>query len=219
MKKYVIGDIHGSYLELERLMTIINPDLHSEKIIFLGDYIDRGDDSYSVLQFLISLQKKYGNDHVVLLRGNHEQMAISNINKGYKGSFNGYDTTLRDFLKNNDEIENYLSFFNSLPLYDEDENFIYVHGGIKPGISMKNQSSEDLLWIRDEFIYSPSNFSKRVIFGHTPTRHINGKLQPYIKNDRIGIDTGCVFGGCLTALEIDSDGKIIDTHMASRNAA
>lgn len=218
MRKFVIGDIHGNYKELNELLSKINPDFNNDELIFLGDYIDRGPDNYQVIQLLITLQKRYGKNHIILLRGNHEQMAINNINCGYIDYNNGYDATYRDFTRNNDSIENYLEFFNSLPLYYEDDNFIYVHGGIRPGISLKKQKDIDLLWIREEFYESTTNFSKIVVFGHTPTIYINRKWDPYIKSDRIGIDTGLVFGGHLTSLEIE-DGKIIKIHQTAKLAA
>ena len=117
MKKFVIGDIHGNYKELKELLSNINPDYHNDELIFLGDYIDRGPDSYHVIQLLITLQEKHGKNNIILLKGNHEQMAISNIKSGFIDYNNGYDTTYRDFARNNDSIENYLEFFNNLPLY------------------------------------------------------------------------------------------------------
>jgi serine/threonine protein phosphatase 1 len=218
MKKFVIGDIHGNYKELNELLSKINPDFNNDELIFLGDYIDRGPDSYHVIQLLITLQKRYGENHIILLRGNHEQMAINNINSGCIDYNNGYDATYEDFTRNNDSIENYLELFNSLPLYYEDDNFIYVHGGIRPGISLKKQKDNDLLWIREEFYESSIKFNKTVIFGHTPTIYINNKWDPYIKSDRIGIDTGLAYGGHLTSLEIE-DGKIIKIYQTAKFAA
>ncbi|MBP7222340.1 MAG: serine/threonine protein phosphatase [Sedimentibacter sp.] len=218
MKKFVIGDVHGNYEELMDLLDKINPNLRQDKLIYLGDYIDRGPQSYKVIRFLIDLQNKYGKEHVVLLRGNHEDMAIENIEHGRIDCFNGYDITFMDFIKNNDSIENYYEFFKGLPLYYEDESFIYVHGGIKPGIAMEKQDDYDLLWIREEFFESSLTFIKPVIFGHTPTINIIGTFSPFIKKDRIGIDTGIVYGGRLTALEIH-DGKIVNIHNVKKIAA
>jgi len=218
MKKFVIGDVHGNYEELMDLLDKINPILRQDKLIYLGDYIDRGPQSYKVIRFLIDLQNKYGKEHVVLLRGNHEDMAIENIEHGRIDCFNGYDITFMDFIKNNDSIENYYEFFKGLPLYYEDESFIYVHGGIKPGIAMEKQDDYDLLWIREEFFESSLTFIKPVIFGHTPTINIIGTFSPFIKKDRIGIDTGIVYGGRLTALEIH-DGKIVNIHNVKKIAA
>ncbi|MBM7616160.1 hypothetical protein JOC73_002736 [Alkaliphilus hydrothermalis] len=115
-------------------------------------------------------------------------------------------------------MDNYVEFFNSLPLYYEDESFIYVHGGIRPGVSMQHQVEDDLLWIREEFFYSPKTFEKPVIFGHTPTKYITGSWAPYIKKDRIGIDTGVVFGGSLTAIEI-SHGEITEIYQVAKLVA
>ena len=219
MRKFVIGDIHGSYSQLVDLLDSINPDLSQDKLIFLGDFIDRGPNSYKVIKLLMNLQDKFGSDHVVLLRGNHEQMAINNINRGYNGYYNnGYDSTVRDFIKNGDSIDKYLEFLISLPLYHEDESFIYVHGGIRPGVSMENQFEDDLLWIREEFFKSPMTFEKTVIFGHTPTEGLTGSWTPYIKKDRIGIDTGCVYNGHLTALEI-VDSEVVQFHQIGNIAA
>lgn len=218
MKKFVIGDVHGNYEELMDLLDKINPNLRQDKLIYLGDYIDRGPQSYKVIRFLIDLQNKYGKEHVVLLRGNHEDMAIENIEHGSIDCFNGYDITFMDFNKNNDSIENYYEFFKGLPLYYEDESFIYVHGGIKPGIAMEKQDDYDLLWIREEFFESSLTFIKPVIFGHTSTNNIIGTFSPFIKKDRIGIDTGIAYGGRLTALEIH-DGKIVNIHNVKKIAA
>ena len=88
-------------------------------------------------------------------------MAISNIKSGFIDYNNGYDTTYRDFARNNDSIENYLEFFNNLPLYYEDDNFIYVHGGIRPGISLNKQKEIDLLWIRKEFMNQQQIITKQ----------------------------------------------------------
>lgn len=218
MRKFVIGDIHGCYEELVKLLENIKGDLTKDKIIFLGDYIDRGPKSFQVIKLLMELQEKYSKDHIVLLRGNHEQMAIDNIKRGYHSPFNGYDTTLRDFKRNNESIDLYLDFFQSLPLYHEDEDFIYVHGGIRPGLDMDNQIEGDLLWIREEFFNSNKTFDKPIIFGHTPTKYLTGSWTPFIKKDRIGIDTGCVYGGHLTAIGIEN-GEIVGVYGSNKIAA
>ena len=218
MKKYVFGDIHGCFNELTSLIDEIRPNLGVDKLIFLGDYIDRGPNSYKVIRFLMDLQSKYGKDDIVLLRGNHEDMAIDYINSGYSGNLNGYRDTYVDFLRNGDDVSNYLSFFQSLPLYYEDDNFIYVHGGILPGTPMHMQSSQDLLWIRNRFYESSALFHKTVFFGHTPTKNMLGVWAPFIQEDRIGIDTGCVYGGFLTAIEIIDDSRLI-VHTSKKIAA
>lgn len=218
MRKFVIGDIHGNYKELIYLLKTVNPSFKQDKLIFLGDYIDRGPESYNVIKLLINLQENYGKEHISLLRGNHEQMALDNIKYNRMDFQNGYDKTYKDFIKNKDNIKNYIDFFNNLPFYQEDESFIYVHGGVRPGVTMEKQDERDLLWIREEFFESSTTFIKPVIFGHTPTFNIHGTYAPLMRKDRIGIDTGLVYGGKLTALEIE-DGKIKKIHNVEKLAA
>jgi serine/threonine protein phosphatase 1 len=76
------------------------------------------------------------------------------------------------------------------------EQYYIVHAGFRPYIKIKDQSLKDMVWIREEFIYSDYNFGKVVIFGHTPLN------SPLIMKNKIGIDTGAVFGNYLTCLEL-----------------
>jgi serine/threonine protein phosphatase 1 len=94
--------------------------------------------------------------------------------------------------------DEHLSFFRSLKLIIELEDYYVVHAGFRPGVPVPNQSMEDLLWIRDTFIFSNQFFGKRVIFGHTPF------AQPLVMENKIGLDTGAVYGNRLTCLELPS---------------
>src|SRR5262249_29886421 len=76
-------------------------------------------------------------------------------------------------------------------------DFLFVHAGIRPGISFEKQQDEDLLWIRDDFLSSDDDFGKIVIHGHTPVE------QPEVRSNRINIDTGAYATGRLTCLIIE----------------
>ena len=89
-----------------------------------------------------------------------------------------------------------MEFFKSLRLFYETEEFIFVHAGLRPKIPLKSQRSEDLLWIRDKFVKTKYDFGKRVIFGHTPLK------QPLVEPNKIGIDTGAVYGNTLTCVQL-----------------
>jgi len=189
MKTYVIGDTHGCYFEFSKLIKKIDFNGEEDKLVMLGDFIDRGDQSWELINEINTMQEKFGSDHVVLLRGNHEQMAIDYyLHNDTNWLHNGAHSTLESFKKNNDRIENYIDFFMGLPLYHEDENFIYVHGGIRPKISMSNQNENDLLWIREEFFNIPNTTGKVVVFGHTPTIRW-GKSQPIWLDNNLALDT------------------------------
>lgn len=195
MKTFVIADVHGCLNELHQLLDKTCIDLKKDRLIMLGDYIDRGEDSAGTVKWLMELKNgKYG-EHAVLLRGNHEQMVLESA-----------ITHNRSFWTAEE-----LRFFESLPTYFEDEHFIYVHAGIAPQKSLMCQSDDDLLWIRNSFYEAKTGLQKKIIFGHTPTQFINGGAAPIFWSDKIALDTGCVYNGCLTSLEIEN-GEVLQIH-------
>lgn len=207
MRTIVIGDVHGCYNELKALVGgLITKNAYNhkkDKLIFLGDYIDRGEDSRSVVRFIRGLQEEYKWD-VVALMGNHEDMAIEYFSGENYPSwvYNGYESTLKSYDGYHDELMDDLEWMKRLPLYYEDDNYVYVHAGINKNLPMNKQSKNTLLWAREEFINDITKYDKRVIFGHTPKY-----LEPYYSyGDDICIDAGCVYGGSLIALVIE-DGK------------
>ena len=202
-KTFVTSDIHGCFTEFSKLLDLMNIDFRNDRLIILGDYIDRGSQSFAVVTKVMDLQKEFGADHVILLRGNHEQMAVNYYTTGDDlWDFNENRATIDSFSSNYDDVRHYLDFFRGLPLLYQDEYAIYVHAGIDPSKGLAEQDEEDLLWIRDRFFKSKKTFPKTVIFGHTPTLFLTGHDDPVILADRIGIDTGCVYGGSLSGVQI-----------------
>jgi len=88
------------------------------------------------------------------------------------------------------------AFFSSLHLYYESESHYFVHAGMRPGVPLADQREEDLLWIREAFIESKAAFGKPVVFGHTAFS------EPLVQPNKIGIDTGAVYGNRLTCLRL-----------------
>lgn len=216
MRTFVLSDIHGCYLELVELLAQLNGDFQQDRLIMLGDYIDRGPQSIDVVKKVIELQQQFGPDHIILLRGNHEQMAFDFYTyRDRLWNYNGNESTIASFKNNHDDVRNYLDFFHKLPLFHEDDFAFFVHAGINPENDLAQQCEEDLLNIREPFFLSRKRFSKTVIFGHTPTRFMTGRDFPVILPDRIGIDTGCVYGGYLSILEI-KDGRCINLIQTAR---
>lgn len=212
MKTFVIGDIHGCYDEFERLLEIIQGDFKKDRLILLGDYIDRGEKSLEVVERIINLEEEFGRENIILLKGNHELMAIEYLEgKGSNYMYNGGDHTIREYKRRNRKLLEHIDFFKSLRNYYEDENYIYVHGGLRPGIKLQEQCEYDLVWIREEFYLSSYSNTKGIIFGHTPTTYINSSYYPVNINDNIALDTACVYDGYLSALEIE-DGRIMKVH-------
>ena len=207
MRTIVISDIHGCYNELKDLISSLEKEgkynKNTDRLIFLGDYIDRGDNSRLVVRFIRELQRK--NDNVIALMGNHEKMLLDYQN-GIDASweFNGSYQTMDSYQGFEEQFDSDVRWMERLPLYYEDDFFVYVHAGIDVNKPLKEQSKNTLLWVREAFIYSFKKYHKRVVFGHTPTLSFDNSTEPfYTLTDNIGIDTGCVFGGALTALIIE----------------
>jgi serine/threonine protein phosphatase 1 len=201
---FAIGDIHGCRDKLEELLAKIDwrPE-NREQLVFLGDYIDRGPDSYGVVEKVLELKNRW-RERVVVLKGNHEQMFINFIYGRYNPPLtsNGMPLTIRSYERNQPFPVSHTIFYQDLVLYHETERHIFVHAGLRPGVALTDQTEDDCLWIRDEFLDSRYDFGKTVVFGHTPFR------EPYISPGRAGLDTGVVFGGRLTCLEV-VEGRLI----------
>jgi serine/threonine protein phosphatase 1 len=176
-----------------------------DKLVFLGDYIDRGSDSRLVIKYIRNLQEN--NKNVIALMGNHEDMLLKYLHEGDSNwLWNGYQSTMNSYEGHDKQFKKDAQWIKNLPLYHEDKHFIYVHAGIDAYKPMKKQNKDTLLWVREPFIYGSKEYHKQVIFGHTPTIFINEDYKPvqtYTNN--IAIDTGCVYGGRLTALIIEDD--------------
>lgn len=210
MRTIVIGDVHGCYNELKELIMTLETEGEYkkgiDKLVFLGDYIDRGSDSRLVIEFIKNLQKE--NDNVIALMGNHEDMLLDYLDyDGENWLWNGYVSTMDSYMGHDRQFREHVRWMRALPLYHEDEHCIYVHAGIDPYKPMEEQDKFTLLWVREKFIYNTKKYHKKVIFGHTPTANLNEGWKPVRTfADNLDIDTGCVYGGALTALIID-DGE------------
>ena len=204
-KIFAIGDIHGCFDKLQRLILEIKADPVNDTLVFIGDYIDRADGGRDVVDYILKLKKTFQN--VICLRGNHESMLLRFLD-GVEGDIylaNGGFATLKAYgISRSDAPKvrkkkippDHLKFFKTLLPYYETDQFIFVHAGLIPGRELNEQSLYDMQWIRQTFIDSDDDFGKRVVFGHT---HFS---EPLVEDNKIGIDTGAVYGGMLTCVEL-----------------
>jgi len=200
---FVIGDIHGCKAMLLGLLDVIRYEPSQDRLLFVGDYIDRGPDSKGVVDLILEL-KALSQGKVECVLGNHEALLLDVI-WGFGLElylYNGGGATLKSYGTNPrfQDVswlpDTHREFFTGLLPYIDLGDFLIVHAGLLPGRPLEEQALEDLLWIREPFIYSDFDFKKRIIFGHTPFR------EPLVMKNKVGIDTGAVYGNKLTALEL-----------------
>jgi serine/threonine protein phosphatase 1 len=201
---FAIGDIHGCFEKLESLMAAC--ELLSEggdaRFVFIGDYVDRGPDTRQVIDFMIQSQLR-DPKRFICLRGNHEAMLIAAASKDRSDRdlmnwwANGGEQTLDSYgIDDPGAIPaGHLAWMKALPLKFLDRKRLYVHAGVRPGVSIADQPEKDLLWIREPFLSCDDNHGVLVVHGHTPTE----SGLPDLRSNRLNIDTGACFGGPLTA--------------------
>ena len=218
MRTMIIGDIHGCYQELMKLLDKVKFDRKSDRLISLGDLMDRGRQSYEVFDFFCHLKGETG-DRCVIIRGNHEDMMMNAARYPGDGPLwkrNGGNNTIRSFYKNGTHIFHQVNWFkqNTVLTYEE-EGFQCCHAGLVNEKIAENPP-EVLMWDRTR-IDRNDYCGKLTIIGHTPiedtawyagdeeTMEIlpEHKWMPLPKTGLIGIDTGCVFGYKLTAMIIE----------------
>lgn len=208
---FAIGDIHGCYKTFHELVVKIIDLKKTDKLILLGDYIDRGDQSKEVIDFIINLKEK-GFD-VTPLCGNHESLLLeSYLNPGMLPLWfmNHGEITMQSFgiesIK--DLPEKYLEFFSELEYYTSVGNYLFVHAGFNDIEEDPFSDRYHMIWESRRVYNNPFFQGKTIIHGHRPK---NVEYVQRLINEKSGvipIDTGCVYEkelgyGFLSALEVN----------------
>lgn len=217
-----IGDVHGMYEKLIKLMDKIrfNPD--EDLLIFLGDYIDRGPDPGRCLQYIFALQQQYP-DVVVCLMGNHEVMMSSyfmqkrgnynNLIVDYAGSWldNGGLETLKQLDEMDaDTKEELLQWVMNLPVKYQYQDYFFCHAGVDPDVPLVVQNEFDMLWRRQQW-WEQYKGEETLVVGHTPVQKVmklTGKERRtpkplFLANHVIMCDTGAYMsGGKLSCIDV-----------------
>lgn len=217
---YAIGDVHGQSGCMDTLRDLMIADAANRSgdklAVFLGDYVDRGPDSYGVVDRL--MKGDYLPFPYVCLKGNHEDMMVYDLQNTTRGDMwiiNGGAETLNSYERTTGKMppQDHIDWMNNLPTNHVVDHLVFVHAGIIRNRSMSEQTADTMLWIRSGFINDDTVDNFLVIHGHTPA------YEPAWRKNRIGIDTGATFrNGYLSCLVIrnkvpvgimtaDKDGK------------
>jgi len=223
---YAIGDVHGKLDLLKGLIARLRTDIAREgtagpkRLIFMGDYVDRGEDSRGVLRYLSELT--IPDCEIIFLRGNHEQQMIDfvddPINKRRWLDWGGMET-LQSFNRppifataSDEELTQAAKAFGTvlgdLRQFVDDQtvywwrvgNVVFSHGGMEPSLPIDEQNVKSLLWGSQAFMEHGGPPGYWYVHGHV----IHDK--PAIIGNRIAVDTGAYSSGILTAARITNDG-------------
>lgn len=227
LRLYAVGDVHGCLDALMAVHDAIESDLAARRVadwrvIHVGDYVDRGPDSRGVVEFLIG--RMAGDARIICLRGNHDEMFAQGI-EGERRTCNtwltnggvetlaSYGVELTDFLEALREggvaldlvPEAHRAFLDGLEMSARFGDYYFVHAGVDPRRPLDEQGEEAQLWIRETFLRHADELEAVVVHGHTPVKRVDAR------GNRIGIDTGAVFGGPLTCLVLEGESKALLT--------
>ena len=203
-KIIAVGDVHGCYSKLKALLKK-HENSHAE-LIFLGDLIDRapeprGDEKVlKLIRYMQQHPRRHGYEGVTVLRGNHEQLCIDGMDMDPEDFCQWHaNGASKDFVIWLHKHMNYLEWMKKLPLYAIRGDYLFVHGGVRPNVSLSKQTDEDLMWIRKPFINCEDHgLPYTVVHGHT----VQFSETPVYSNKRIAIDLGACFGGPFCSLPL-----------------
>jgi serine/threonine protein phosphatase 1 len=243
MVLYAIGDVHGRADLLRTLLEKVHADADATVtngvqpiLLFVGDYIDRGPDSRGVLDLILG-ERERGRFRLITLRGNHDVYLLNFLDNGETGPLwmnVGGSATLMSYGVSPPRLQSdaggwreasaelaaampqsHVDLLQDSGLMATFNDYVFVHAGVKPGVPLDQQLEEDVLTIRRRFLSAKDPaMGKVVVFGHTPFD------EPYIRSDKIGIDTGAFSSGVLTALRIEGTRRsVIQTSRAQHAPA
>lgn len=227
MRLYAIGDVHGRADLLKRIHDRIDLELARDRpddwrVIHLGDYVDRGSDSRGVIEFLI--ERIDADERHVALMGNHDErfaLFLDDVSEWANFmNFGGRETALSYGVDLDAHAhrsaahealraampESHHGFLKGLPYWVAHGDFFFCHAGIRPGIPLDAQKSEDLVWIRKEFHRHEGLHPKVIVHGHTPVG------APEVLPNRVNLDTLAYDSGLLTAMVFEGvEKRLIQT--------
>ena len=222
-RTFIMGDIHGMYDKLMACLQAVSFDYTNDTLIQLGDVVDRGPDSYLVVEELLKIK------NLIAIRGNHDDCWVNGLfmyKEDYQNQADvfllynqGARETLQSYTRRGINPMNHIDFFNiQVPYYIDKNNNCFVHGGFNRHTIIENQIHNDLLWDRDlwhaarsydqmrnteQHPFKNKNKFQEIFIGHTPTTHFDSK-EPLKAANIWNIDTGCGKGGLLTIMNLET---------------
>ncbi len=227
---YAVGDIHGRHDLLNQMVEVIARDIieaqdqREPQIIFLGDYVDRGDHSREVLDILMNMRDDMPEGRICLLKGNHEAAVLEFLADPIKGArwlrFGGLQTlasygvsppisvpegeALVDLAHDlRMAMGDHVAFLQSLLPYKRSGDVLFVHAGMDPARRIEDQGEGAILWGQSDFIEQGGVEGLLVVHGHYDA------ADAVVTPRRICLDTGAYYSGRLTAMRFDHEETLL----------
>ena len=204
-KTFVIGDIHGAYKALVQVLKRADFDYENDMLISLGDVADGWTEVAECFEELFKIK------NLIYIRGNHDQWLKDWLKKGLKPdvwTMQGGRNTQDSYLKHPEFKNKHLDFLKNTPFYFlDEENRLFVHGGIDPNLSLEKQDKMYMMWDRtfwNNFLGTSKEVKpyKEIYIGHTSI-YSKSKV-PILNKNIIFMDTGAGWEGVLSLANIDN---------------
>ncbi|MEL7215077.1 MAG: metallophosphoesterase [Pseudomonadota bacterium] len=222
---YAIGDVHGQLELLRAAHDLVEQDRAAHAapdapLIHVGDLVDRGPNAAGVLEFLTT--RHASDPRLITLLGNHDRMFLWFVREGhedprlfsdlsYRNPRIGGDKTFLSYgvdpTGSMEEVRaeaiaavpaHHLDFIATRPLTHQTSQAFFCHAGVRPGVPLAAQDTEDLLWIREGFMEDTTDHGALIVHGHTPVG-----VDEMHHSNHLDIDTGAAFGGPLTVVAME----------------
>ncbi len=223
-RTFVTTDTHGELEKLKSCLEQANFDNDVDELIHLGDCVDRGPDSYGVVELLLSIK------NLISIRGNHDDWMMEFINTKLHPAQSYFMETLASYRRNQKEKgteelipQSHIDFLrNQINYYVDGRNRLFLHAGYDPNEHIEEQDEVEFYWDRNlikkvskmtpDERYPDVNSFKQVFIGHTPTlnfRWHEHKDKPMYLARVVDCDTGGCFGGKISLIDITTDEHIL----------
>lgn len=198
---YCCSDIHGCIHEFDYALSLITGHLSEDntKLVLLGDYIHGGSYSKDVLERIIDLRNKWGSEKIIVLCGNHEDMAVEGFCPLFEN--NHYD----------EKEDYYISWLQNLPRYYTEGNTIFVHAGIDEEAGDFWEWETDEITMTEKYPAETGRFStgQKIVAGHVYTSEISGNRYfhdiYYDGMSHYYIDGDVLTSGVIPVLMVDTE--------------
>ena len=227
-EKYIaIGDIHGRIHSLRTMMDHLIAEHSDSNLVFLGDYVDKGEFSADVIDLIMDIKESNIFNNVITLCGNHEHLFLASIAnpesrlaEHWARNLGGYNTLFSygwDFDMGYDFSmipEKHVDFIRQMSFYHKDKDIFFCHAGINPNRKLSKQKKEDLIWIRDKFLKSTKRHKRLIVHGHT---QLKGEFPKVNKYNRLNLDVGAAKQENIAAAILKDDLKLPEIIISRKN--